>query len=752
MKKDAKVVVQRNRERAEAGDKWAQTKLGMRYLEGDGVERNDVEAKRWLRLAAEQGSQPAAKALEGIGLRAPSAPAQTAEAEMERGLQLTFRGEHDEAAEAFRHCMEIDKADPAPAYNLACSYAMQGIVEWAVQNLTEAVERGMSYAELMQDPDRGEIFGADPQGRYEKFWVWAEQRSREKRLRERDAKAAARRAAHAEAELRAAEQIEAETDHEAVARAAADKAEQADGTYKMKGLGVRSLLYDTVRAFHEAERLLDRALRSDALPTEAKRSLDQLHAQVGRRFDVLCTKAASMKEGAAELEKTLDEQDAELLAAERSVVEERAAEIMSEWDNDWEVAKLKQRIGLEPVEDDDPAIDFVDSARGGDAEESAAGAGDGGAASGAEPGLGMTTSTFASGASRGSTRAGSSRAGHGEQLAYELALGEAVALGKGAGGEALREAESMLMQRAAGATARDDPVVGYRWYRLCLVYAELGDEEGACRAFHAAVQGGLHKVGVYGETHTFRPEQHPALARMSAGGGEMFRLLEAFARTQVESEAVAKTAYQRRQAKSTGRAVVDDLLSEGVSIHRAGEAAEEVRAMHMRRSGNLGGLVDPAELSDAADPVLRAPPAAAAAAAVAGGGGSQPSGADALAPAPAPLLPAAPGPVDMGFQTATAPAPAPAPIAAAPIAAGAQDEMLARDPGMWSVEQVGRWLESLKLPMHVEIFAQQVVDGETLLSLTGAEIEGTLGVTKLGHVKVLTKGILALRSRAANAY
>ena len=71
---------------------------------------------------------------------------------------------------------------------------------------------------------------------------------------------------------------------------------------------------------------------------------------------------------------------------------------------------------------------------------------------------------------------------------------------------------------------------------------------------------------------------------------------------------------------------------------------------------------------------------------------------------------------------------------------------------MWSVEQVGRWLESLKLPMHVEIFAQQVVDGETLLSLTGAEIEGTLGVTKLGHVKVLTKGILALRSRAANAY
>ena len=75
MKKDVKVVVQRNRERAEAGDKWAQTKLGMRYLEGDGVERNDVEAKRWLRLAAEQGSQPAAKALEGIGLRAPSAPA-----------------------------------------------------------------------------------------------------------------------------------------------------------------------------------------------------------------------------------------------------------------------------------------------------------------------------------------------------------------------------------------------------------------------------------------------------------------------------------------------------------------------------------------------------------------------------------------------------------------------------------------------------------------------------------------------------
>jgi TPR repeat protein len=43
------------RHRAEQGDAFYQTGLGIMYLEGDGVPKNDAEAVKWFRMAAEQG-------------------------------------------------------------------------------------------------------------------------------------------------------------------------------------------------------------------------------------------------------------------------------------------------------------------------------------------------------------------------------------------------------------------------------------------------------------------------------------------------------------------------------------------------------------------------------------------------------------------------------------------------------------------------------------------------------------------------
>ena len=43
------------RAKAEAGDAVAQSNLGKKYFDGEGVPKNDVEAVKWFRIAAEQG-------------------------------------------------------------------------------------------------------------------------------------------------------------------------------------------------------------------------------------------------------------------------------------------------------------------------------------------------------------------------------------------------------------------------------------------------------------------------------------------------------------------------------------------------------------------------------------------------------------------------------------------------------------------------------------------------------------------------
>jgi tetratricopeptide (TPR) repeat protein len=171
--KNPAVAVRRNLERAEAGDKLAQSRLGRRYLDGDGVERNELEAKRWLRAAEVQGDRPAAQLLAELRMRAPSQPSRSFEEELQRGLQLLFAKEYGLAAGAFRHAHKLAPPDePSAAYNLGCCYALQGRVEDAVGALRDAVANGMTHQEILEDPDRMAIFGDDD--RYTEVWNHAE--------------------------------------------------------------------------------------------------------------------------------------------------------------------------------------------------------------------------------------------------------------------------------------------------------------------------------------------------------------------------------------------------------------------------------------------------------------------------------------------------------------------------------------------------------------------------------------------------
>jgi len=58
-----KNTVEWERSRANEGSAWAQYKLGVRYLNGDGVEKNETTARKWLRSAAENGESQAANRL-----------------------------------------------------------------------------------------------------------------------------------------------------------------------------------------------------------------------------------------------------------------------------------------------------------------------------------------------------------------------------------------------------------------------------------------------------------------------------------------------------------------------------------------------------------------------------------------------------------------------------------------------------------------------------------------------------------------
>jgi hypothetical protein len=236
-------------------------------------------------------------------------------------------------------------------------------------------------------------------------------------------------------------------------------------------------------------------------------------------------------------------------------------------------------------------------------------------------------------------------------------------------------------------------------------------------------------------------------------------LIERFERSQDEAEQERQHAFLTRRTKTSKEMTASDLMAEGLSVNKAGDAAEKVRAMHMRRSGGLKGLVDPTELPPLGPGRGQEQGQAAAVSAASLGGEA---GAASLDDGKLPAL--VPQPAAAGSEGAGA-AQAPPPAAAgamglvalttssdllyleqAGLKMGRAD--LSADPLEWTIEEVGRWLESLSLAMHCQTFAQHLVDGETLLSLTPQDISESLRVTKLGHCKVLAKGILALRARA----
>ena len=52
---------------AKLGEAWAQTKVGIAYLEGAGVQRDDEEGVGWLRKSAAQGNDEAKRVLQTKG-------------------------------------------------------------------------------------------------------------------------------------------------------------------------------------------------------------------------------------------------------------------------------------------------------------------------------------------------------------------------------------------------------------------------------------------------------------------------------------------------------------------------------------------------------------------------------------------------------------------------------------------------------------------------------------------------------------
>jgi TPR repeat protein len=59
-------TIEFQKKRAETGAPTAQYDLGMRYLNGDGVEKNSELAEKWLRASATNGNSQAAKKLEEL--------------------------------------------------------------------------------------------------------------------------------------------------------------------------------------------------------------------------------------------------------------------------------------------------------------------------------------------------------------------------------------------------------------------------------------------------------------------------------------------------------------------------------------------------------------------------------------------------------------------------------------------------------------------------------------------------------------
>jgi tetratricopeptide (TPR) repeat protein len=70
------------------------------------------------------------------------------------GNNLAARGEYNRALQIDRRLTRLQPEKPIPWYNLACTYAMLGMIEPAVAALQRALELGYRHFEhLVRDPD-----------------------------------------------------------------------------------------------------------------------------------------------------------------------------------------------------------------------------------------------------------------------------------------------------------------------------------------------------------------------------------------------------------------------------------------------------------------------------------------------------------------------------------------------------------------------------------------------------------------------
>lgn len=65
-------TVEFQKKRADEGSESAQYELGVRYLKGDGVEKDEATARKWLTLSSKNGYGPATRKLEEIDHTAKS--------------------------------------------------------------------------------------------------------------------------------------------------------------------------------------------------------------------------------------------------------------------------------------------------------------------------------------------------------------------------------------------------------------------------------------------------------------------------------------------------------------------------------------------------------------------------------------------------------------------------------------------------------------------------------------------------------
>ena len=86
---------------------------------------------------------------------------------LQQGLQCVYMQRFDEAISLFKQCRQVNLTDPTPAYNLACCYSLKRDIDSGIRWLTVAVDLGLDYEDLQQDPDLENMF-EDP--RFQSIW------------------------------------------------------------------------------------------------------------------------------------------------------------------------------------------------------------------------------------------------------------------------------------------------------------------------------------------------------------------------------------------------------------------------------------------------------------------------------------------------------------------------------------------------------------------------------------------------------